>query len=114
MISGLLYVLSPLKNFLLTIQTLPQFTLENVTHLILPKIHGTKDLDYASRCLYEVYMTTDRENSVNIIPSIESARAMINLESIAGWGSSLGRQMGGQLGALLVCSFTDAYSRYTR
>jgi len=80
-------------------------------HLILPKIHSTKDLDYASRCLYDVYMTTDRENSVNIIPSIESARAMINLGSIAGWGSNLGRQMGGQLGALLVCSFTGAYSQ---
>lgn len=85
-----------------------------MTHLILPKIHDTKDLDYASKCLYDVYMTTDRESFVNIIPSVESARAMINLESIAGWGSNLGRQMGGQLGALLVCSFTGAYSRYAR
>lgn len=80
------------------------FTLENVTHLILPKIHSTKDLDYVSRCLYDVYMTTDRENAVNIIPSIESARAMINLRSIAGWGSNLGRQMGGRLGALLFAA----------
>lgn len=80
------------------------FTLENVTHLILPKIHSTKDLDYVSRCLYDVYMTTDRENAVNIIPSVESARAMINLRSIAGWGSNLGRQMGGRLGALLFAA----------
>jgi citrate lyase beta subunit len=48
-------------------------------------------------------MTTDRESPLSIIPSIESARGMLNLSRIAGWGSKLGRQMGGSLSALLVC-----------
>ncbi|KXN88156.1 Citrate lyase subunit beta-like protein, mitochondrial [Leucoagaricus sp. SymC.cos] len=79
-------------------------SLENVRNLILPKIHSAQDLDYVSRCVYDVYMKSDRESDLNIIPSIESARAMMNLQYIAGWGSKLGRQMGGQLSALLFAA----------
>lgn len=78
--------------------------LENVTSLILPKIHTAQDLDYVSECIYDIYMTTDRESPLSIIPSIESARGMMNLQHIAGWGSKLGRQMGGRLSALLFAA----------
>jgi hypothetical protein len=44
------------------------------------------------------------------VPSIESARALWNLGSIAGWKSEYGPELGGNLSALLV-RFLGFYMR---
>ncbi|XP_006462649.1 hypothetical protein AGABI2DRAFT_193761 [Agaricus bisporus var. bisporus H97] len=79
-------------------------SLPNVTNLILPKIHSAQDLDRVSDIVFKLYRDTEREAVLNIIPSIESARAMVNIEKIAGWSSKGGIQMGGVLSALLFAA----------
>ncbi|KAF9454812.1 P-loop containing nucleoside triphosphate hydrolase protein [Macrolepiota fuliginosa MF-IS2] len=86
------------------LRTFLNVSLPNVTNLVLPKIHYAKDLDYVSELVHEIYKSTDREAPLNIIPSIESARAMLDLGKIAGWKSKAGTQMGGILSALLFAA----------
>ncbi|KAF8073632.1 Pyruvate/Phosphoenolpyruvate kinase-like domain-containing protein [Lyophyllum atratum] len=75
-----------------------------VETLVLPKIHSAEDLDTVSRAVYNAYKTTPRDSILNIVPSIESARASLNLGGIAGWKSQHGSGYGGHLSALLFAA----------
>ena len=81
-----------------------QISQSNVQTLILPKIHSHQDLDYVSDALAVSSSSpgfTQRPN-LQLVPSIESARGIWNLGSIAGWKSSHNPQVGGELSAILV------------
>ena len=45
---------------------------------------------------------SNRMEPINIVASIESARALFNIGEIAGWQSEFGALLGGRLTALLV------------
>lgn len=69
--------------------------------MILPKIHSTTDLDYVSDAVAVARHQLEKP-FLSVIPSIESAKGMWNLGSIASWKSSHGGIAGGTLNALLV------------
>lgn len=72
-----------------------------VKTIVLPKIHSTMELD----CVSDLVSVTRRKlesPTLNIIPSIESAKGMWNLGSIASWESPHGKVIGGKINALLV------------
>ncbi|KAG6868228.1 hypothetical protein C0993_006004 [Termitomyces sp. T159_Od127] len=73
-----------------------------VSTLVLPKIHSAKDLHYVSSAVYEALGKTSLKVPVDLISSIESARAMYNLSEIAAWKSSYGSVSGGRMTALLI------------
>lgn len=70
--------------------------------LVLPKIHSAEDLHHVSRQIYATNKETPRNPPLNIVSSVESARASWNLGSIAQWKSEYGSELGGRLTALLV------------
>ena len=83
---------------------MPQISQSNVQTLILPKIHSHQDLDYVADAVAVFCPSRGVSQGPNlqIIPSIESARGLWNLGSIAGWKSSHNPQMVGELSAILV------------
>ena len=83
---------------------MPQISQKNVQTLILPKIHSHEDLNYVSDAIAEFYSShgSPYRPNLQLVPSIESARAILNLGSIAGWKSRHNPQMGGELSAILV------------
>ncbi|KAF8158260.1 citrate lyase beta subunit [Crassisporium funariophilum] len=74
----------------------------NVHTLILPKIHSPQDLDHVSDAIFSSRNTPGSPN-LRIIPSIESARGIWNLGSIAGWRSKHS-STGGALSAILFAA----------
>ncbi|KIK03329.1 hypothetical protein K443DRAFT_676816 [Laccaria amethystina LaAM-08-1] len=76
----------------------------SVTTLVLPKIHSEEDLNYASDAVQSALLGFHRDKPLNIVPSIESARAMWNLGDIAKWKSKHGPQCGGEISALLFAA----------
>ncbi|KAI0648001.1 Pyruvate/Phosphoenolpyruvate kinase-like domain-containing protein [Trametes meyenii] len=82
-----------------------------VQTLVLPKIHSVQDLDDVSESIFEGYRYSGDGHSrspngppINIVASIESAKAMHNLGTIAGWQSRYGHAFGGRLSALLFAA----------
>ncbi|KAI0372224.1 citrate lyase beta subunit [Pilatotrama ljubarskyi] len=76
--------------------------------LVLPKIHSARDLDQVSEEIfisYKAHQFRDPDGPpVQIVASIESAKAMYNLGEIAAWKSQYGPAIGGQLSALLFAA----------
>ena len=79
-----------------------------VRTLVLPKIHSAQDLHHVSEEIYMTYRAhkfrSADEPPVQLVASVESAKAMYNLGEIASWQSTWGSAMGGKLSALLVRS----------
>jgi len=76
----------------------------NVQTLILPKIHSHQDLDYVSDAISSSSRDFSQRPNIQIVSSIESARGIWNLGSIAGWKSSHNPQVGGVLSAILFAA----------
>ncbi|KAI0632174.1 citrate lyase beta subunit [Trametes polyzona] len=76
--------------------------------LVLPKIHSAQDLDHVSEEIFVAYkghkFRSPDSPPVQIVASIESAKAMYNLGEIAGWQSRYGPELGGKLSALLFAA----------
>lgn len=70
---------------------------------MLAKTHAAEDLDVLSDALRDAPLAEARAFPVEIIPSLESARAMWNLRDIAAWKSKHEPRLGGELKALMVC-----------
>ena len=69
--------------------------------LVLPKIDSVEDLETVTEAMEAI----GRENGIiNFVASIESARALYNIGTIAAWRSVYGPEKGGKLAALLVIS----------
>ena len=60
------------------------------------------DLHHASNQIYCIHKPLPSNTPLNIVSSVESAKASWNLGEIASWQSHRGDQLGGQLSALLV------------
>jgi len=75
-----------------------------VQTLVLPKIRSAEDLHYVSQAIFNASKSASRNSVLNIIPSIESARASWSLGSIASWKSAHGFASGGRLTALLFAA----------
>lgn len=89
-----------------------QVSQSTVQTLILPKIHSYQDLDYVSDAISSLNRDLSQGPNLQIVPSIESARGIWNLGSIAGWKSNHSNpQVGGELSAILVRFFMFAYWR---
>nr|GAT50562.1 predicted protein [Mycena chlorophos] len=73
---------------------------KRVGSLVLPKIHAAEDLDVVSQALTAANRVVS--NSLELIASIESARASFNLGEIAGWKAK--DALGGTLTALLFAA----------
>ena len=71
---------------------------------MLAKTHAAEDLDVLSDALRDAPLAEARAFPVEIIPSLESARAMWNLRDIAAWKSKHEPRLGGELKALMVCA----------
>ncbi|KAJ2935135.1 hypothetical protein H1R20_g1969, partial [Candolleomyces eurysporus] len=69
--------------------------------VVLAKTHAAEDLDVLSNALREAPLAEVRAFPVEIIPSLESARAMWNLRDIAAWKSKHEPRLGGELKALM-------------
>ncbi|KAI0349484.1 citrate lyase beta subunit [Trametes cingulata] len=76
--------------------------------LVLPKIHSARDLDQVSEEILVAYKGHKFRNPegppVQIVASIESAKAMYNIGEIASWQSRYGPALGGRLSALLFAA----------
>ncbi|KAI0766424.1 Pyruvate/Phosphoenolpyruvate kinase-like domain-containing protein [Trametes elegans] len=76
--------------------------------LVLPKVHSVQDLDHVSEEIFVTYKANKFRDPygppVQIVASVESAKAMYNLGAIAGWQSRYGPALGGQLSALLFAA----------
>ncbi|KDQ25936.1 hypothetical protein PLEOSDRAFT_32314 [Pleurotus ostreatus PC15] len=70
--------------------------------LVLPKIHSAQDLHHVSRAL--VTTSLERKSPLKIIPSIELARALWNIGSIASWESEYSVARSGIVSALLFAA----------
>ena len=94
---------------------MPQISQSNVQTLILPKIHSFQDLNYVSEAIAVFTQSRDLSQRPNLqlVPSIESARGIWNLGSIAEWKSSHNPQVGGELSAILV-RFLYIYTFFSR
>ncbi|KAF7291660.1 HpcH-HpaI domain-containing protein [Mycena chlorophos] len=73
---------------------------KRVGSLVLPKVHAAEDLDVVSQALTAANRVVS--NSLDLIASIESARASFNLGEIAGWKAK--DTLGGTLTALLFAA----------
>ncbi|KAF7299116.1 HpcH-HpaI domain-containing protein [Mycena indigotica] len=73
---------------------------KRVGSLVLPKVHAAEDLDVVSQALQAANRVVS--NSLELIASIESARASVNLGTIAGWKAK--DPLGGTLTALLFAA----------
>ncbi|KAF8798832.1 P-loop containing nucleoside triphosphate hydrolase protein [Phlegmacium glaucopus] len=83
---------------------MPQISQSSVQTLILPKIHSPQDLDYVSDAISSSRGDFSQRPILQIVPSIESARGIWNLGSIAGWKSNHNPQVGGELSAILFAA----------
>ncbi|TEB39694.1 beta subunit of citrate lyase [Coprinellus micaceus] len=72
-----------------------------VKAVVLAKTHSAEDLDVISTAIREAPHADVRGLPIEIIPSLESARAMWNLRDIASWKSKHEPRFGGELGALM-------------
>ncbi|KAI8986106.1 citrate lyase beta subunit [Trametes punicea] len=76
--------------------------------LVLPKVHSAQDLDYVSEEIFLSYkglkLRDPNGPPIQIVASVESARATYNLGEIAGWRSKYGSAVGGKLAALLFAA----------
>ncbi|PPR07105.1 hypothetical protein CVT24_010941 [Panaeolus cyanescens] len=76
-----------------------------VKSLIIPKLHSPEDLNVVSEHVSKARQNTSTSSlPLDLVPSIESAKAMVNLTSIAGWSSRHDPIHGGKLGALLFAA----------
>jgi len=76
-----------------------------VTTFVLPKIHSPIDLHYVSRKMYEhTQLNGGPAAPIQLVASIESARALLNVRGIASWQSEHGHGSGGKLTALLFAA----------
>ncbi|KAH9936260.1 Pyruvate/Phosphoenolpyruvate kinase-like domain-containing protein [Fomitopsis serialis] len=66
----------------------------SIRTLVLPKVHSVQDLHHVSRMVYshsQLKTTRDpEEQPLQLVASIESARALVNLGTIAGWHQNTG------------------------
>ncbi|KAJ8509117.1 hypothetical protein ONZ45_g8686 [Pleurotus djamor] len=74
-----------------------------VESLVLPKIHSAQDLHHVSRAIHTLARAS-REPPLKIIPSIESARGLWNIGSIASWKSEYAPESSGVISALLFAA----------
>ncbi|RPD77769.1 citrate lyase beta subunit [Lentinus tigrinus ALCF2SS1-7] len=76
--------------------------------LVLPKIHSAQDLHHVSEEIFLAYRghkyRSPDDPPVQLVASIESAKAMYNIGEIASWQSTWGAAMGGKLAALLFAA----------
>ncbi|RXW24505.1 hypothetical protein EST38_g1365 [Candolleomyces aberdarensis] len=77
--------------------------------VVLAKTHAAEDLDVLSNALREAPLAEARAFPVEIIPSLESARAMWNLRDIAAWKSKHEPRLGGELKALMLVIAAKAF-----
>ncbi|KAN0123486.1 citrate lyase [Russula decolorans] len=73
-------------------------TIPAVRTLVLPKIHSVDDLEIVTDAM-EAFGRA--KGTINFVASIESARALYNIGTIAAWRSVYGPEKGGKLMALL-------------
>ena len=85
--------------------TIFQVSSSSIRAVVVPKVHSAADLDAVSRELHKTFKRSPWEEPIRIRSSIESAKAMWNLGSIASWKSKYGALSGGVLSALLVRFF---------
>ncbi|KAH9950562.1 citrate lyase beta subunit [Amylocystis lapponica] len=80
--------------------------LSSVRTLVLPKVNSARDLDYVSREIYSAsaLQFTREPHPLRLVASIESAKSLFNLGSIARWQSEHGPALGGKLVALLFAA----------
>ncbi|KAH9841516.1 citrate lyase beta subunit [Rhodofomes roseus] len=80
----------------------------SIRTLVLPKVHSVQDLDHVSRMIYShSQLKTARnpaEQPLRLVASIESARALVNLGTIASWRSEFGPSLQVSLSALLFAA----------
>jgi citrate lyase subunit beta-like protein len=79
----------------------------SVTTLVLPKIHSAQDLHIVSREICNTYTASPRDpnkSPLRIVASIESAKSLWNIGTIAAWKSEYGPHLGGSLSALLFAA----------
>ena len=71
---------------------------------MLPKVNSARDLDCVSREIYSASaLHSSRDaHEIRLVASIESAKSLFNLGSIASWQSEHGPLHGGKLSVLLV------------
>lgn len=90
----------------LSTHTRGQLRLPCIRTLVLPKVHSVQDLHHVSEEIYIAYKAHKLRDAdgppVQLVASIESAKAMHNLGEIASWQSRWGAATGGTLAALLV------------
>lgn len=79
-----------------------QLALSCIRTLVIPKVHSTQELDVVSKQIRTANSRKATPDPVNIVASIESARALYNVGQIASWRSKFGPVLGGRLTALLV------------
>ncbi|KAI0712220.1 citrate lyase beta subunit [Earliella scabrosa] len=76
--------------------------------LVLPKVHSAQDLHHVSEEIYMAYRAHKFRSPdgppVQLVASVESAKAMYNLGEIAAWQSRWGAATGGTLAALLFAA----------
>lgn len=72
--------------------------------LVIPKVHSVAELDAVSERILAANSTKETPDPVNIVAGIESARALCNIQQIAGWHSRFGPILGGRLTALLFAA----------
>ena len=75
---------------------------------MLPKIHSVEDLEIVAEAMEAI----GTKGIINFVASIESARALYNIGTIAAWRSVYGPEKGGKLAALLVISFITSRGCY--
>ncbi|KAJ6600616.1 citrate lyase beta subunit [Mycena sp. CBHHK59/15] len=74
---------------------------KNVGSLVLPKVHSAEDLNHVSSAIHKAVQNSPL--SLQLIASIESAKASWNLGGVAAWRSEHG-MIGGTLSALLFAA----------
>lgn len=79
-----------------------QLTIPAVRTLVLPKVHSVEELETVTDAM-EAFGRA--KGTIHFVASIESARALHNIGTIAAWRSVYGPEKGGGLRALLVTPF---------
>ena len=74
---------------------------------MLPKIHSVEDLEIVAEAMEAI----GTKGIINFVASIESARALYNIGTIAAWRSVYGPEKGGKLAALLVIFLPLPFTR---
>ncbi|KAK7682421.1 hypothetical protein QCA50_014626 [Cerrena zonata] len=78
----------------------------SIRTFVLPKVNSLDDLNSVSHEILSHcnFSGTKPIDSIRLVASIESARAILNLKDIAGWRSKHGSLLGGQLSGLLFAA----------